>query len=223
MLFIDKNRVHQFDQALNYEGKLLIFTDDFFCTNEADKTFLRSSKLFNDLTGNSNLGLEKAVHEKYTRLCENIEEELDLPADHLKHQILKNLLHNFMLLAGREKIRQGYTGIKKSADLDFTMQFCDLLEGNFINQKSVNAYAERIFISEKRLTKATLKVLGKTPKEIIKDRVLLEARRILAHTNLTIKETGINIGFEDPAYFVRYFKKYTNSTPAEFRQRFVRK
>ncbi len=49
LLFIDKDRVHQFDKLLNYQGQVLIFTEDFFCTTENDTRFLRSSILFNDL------------------------------------------------------------------------------------------------------------------------------------------------------------------------------
>ena len=50
------------------------------------------------------------------------------------------------------------------------------------------------------------------------DRILLEAKRLLVHTNLSIKEIGQELGFEDPAYFVRYFKKNSETTPVEFRE-----
>jgi len=65
--------------------------------------------------------------------------------------------------------------------------------------------------------------LGKLPKEIINDRVLLEAKRLLVHTNLSIKVIGQDLGFDDPAYFVRYFKKNTEMTPLEFRETYIRK
>ena len=211
LLFIDKDRVHQFDQLLKYEGQVLIFTEDFFCTTETDTKFLRSSILFNDLADQPTIKLNKTDFEKYTNICENITEELSLPADNSKHILLKNLLHNFLLLAEREKRKQGFTELKKGADLDYTLLFRDLLETNYTKLKSVNDYAKIICISEKRLGQATSKVLGKTPKEIINDRILLEAKRLLVHTNLSIKEIGQDLGFEDPAYFVRYFKKNTET------------
>jgi len=52
---------------------------------------------------------------------------------------------------------------------------------------------------------------------------LLEAKRLLVHTNLSIKEIGGELGFEDPAYFVRYFKKNTETTPVEFREKYLPK
>ncbi|MDX1903489.1 MAG: helix-turn-helix transcriptional regulator [Thermonemataceae bacterium] len=223
LLFIDKDRVHQFDQLLNYEGRVLIFTEDFFCTTETDTKFLRSSILFNDLASEPIIKISKNEFEKYTNICNSITEELSLPADNSKPILLKNYLHNFLLLAEREKRKQGFAGLKKGADLDYTLLFRDLLETSYTKLKSVKDYAQLIFISEKRLGQATSKILGKSPKEIINDRILLEAKRLLVHTNLSIKEIGQDLGFEDPAYFVRYFKKNTEITPVEFRETYLKK
>jgi len=223
LLFINKDRVHQFDQLLKYEGRVLIFTDDFFCTTENDTKFLRSSILFNDLADKPTIKLNTTDFEKYINICENITEELSLPTDNSKSVLLKNLLHNFLLLAEREKRKQGFTELKKGADLDYTLLFRDLLEINYTKLKSVNDYAKIICISEKRLGQATAKVLGKSPKGIINDRILLEAKRLLAHTHLSIKEIGQDLGFEDPAYFVRCFKKNAATTPVAFRETYLKK
>jgi len=223
LLFIDKDRVHQFDKLLNYEGQVLVFTDDFFSTTENDAKFLSSSILFNTIADNQTLKLEFTIFKKFTDICKSISEELNLPADNSQPMLLKNSLQNFLLLAEREKRKQGFTEFKKGADLDYTLLFRNLLESNYTKLKSVNDYAKIICISEKRLGQATSKVLGKSPKEIIMDRILLEAKRILVYTNLTIKEIGQELGFEDPAYFVRYFKKNVELTPTEFREMQLKK
>ncbi len=223
LLFINKDRVHQFDQLLNYDGKLIVFTEDFFCKTETDIKFLRSSILFNDLADQPTIKLNKSDFEKYINICENITEELLLPADNSQYTLLKNLLHNFLLLAEREKRKQGFTELKKGADLDYTLLFRDLLETNYTKLKVVSDYTKLICISEKRLGQSTSKILGKSPKEIINERILLEAKRFLVHTNLSIKEIGQKLGFEDPAYFVRYFKRNTKTTPVEFREMYFKK
>ena len=223
LLFIDKDRVHQFDQLLKYDGQVLIFTDNFFCTTDTDTKFLRSSILFNGLVDEPTIKLNKTDFEKYINICASITEELSLPSDNSKHILLKNMVHNFLLLAEREKRKRGLTELKKGADLDYTLLFRDLLESSYTKLKSVNDYAKIICISEKRLGQATAKVLGKSPKEIINNKILLETKRLLVHTNLSIKEIGQELGFEDPAYFVRYFKKNTSTTPVEFREANLRK
>ncbi len=219
LFFIDKDRVHQFDQLLNYEGRIIIFTDDFF----TDTKFLRNSILFNDFAEKPTITPDPKLFQRFITLCEHIAEELTLPNDHFQQIVLKNYLHNFLILAEREKKGQSYREIEKGADLDYTLLFRDLLETNFTSLKSVSNYASQIFISEKRLGQATTKILGKLPKEIINERVLLEAKRILVYSNLTIKEIGQELGFDDPAYFVRYFKKNTDTTPVEFREKHLAK
>lgn len=58
-----------------------------------------------------------------------------------------------------------------------------------------------------------------TPLQIINDRIVLEAKRQLQHTSLNITEISYNLGFEDPSYFVKFFKRLAGSMPSEFRKR----
>lgn len=223
LLFIDRDRVHQFDKLLKYEGRVLIFTENFYCTTDNDTKFLRSSILFNDLSNKATVTIDENTFQRFVSICDNITEELSLPLDNSKHPLLKNLLQRFLLLAEREKINQGFTERKKGIDLEYTLLFRDLLENNYTQLKAVSDYSTQIFISKKRLGQATSKILGKTPKEIITDRILLEAKRLLVHTHLSIKEIGQKLGFKDAAYFVRYFKKNIHATPVEFRGNYLKK
>ena len=94
-----------------------------------------------------------------------------------------------------------------------------MLERNYKTDKSVNKYASDLSISEKRLNKATSNILDKSPKELIDERVLLEAKRLLAYSNTTIKEIAFGLGFEEPTNFIKYFKKHIEQTPSEFREK----
>lgn len=146
-------------------------------------------------------------------------DELKHNKDNSQADILQNLLHNFLLHSEREKRKQTFTEIKKGADLDYVMLFKDLLETSYKNQKQVNYYVKEIITTEKRLNQATTKVLGKTPKEIIDDRIMLEAKRVLAHTTESVKEIGYVLGFEEPTNFIKYFKKHSRVTPTQFREK----
>jgi AraC-like DNA-binding protein len=223
LLFIDKDRVHQFDKLLEYYGRVLIFTDDFFCISDSDTKFLRSSILFNNPPDSSVLNIGKAGFEKFVNICDGITEELNLPPDNTKHILLKNHLQNFLLLADREKRKAGFSEPRNGPDLDYTLLFRDMIETNYTKLKTVSDYSSQLHISEKRLAQATAKVLGKAPKEIINERILLEAKRLLVYTNLSIKEIGLELGFNDPAYFVRYFKKNAQTTPVKFRGLYIKK
>ena len=101
--------------------------------------------------------------------------------------------------------------------MDTVMEFRDYLEEEFQNNKQVGYYAERLHVTKKRLNLATTDILGITPKQMIDARIILEAKRLLVHTNQSVKEVGFELGFEEPTNFVKYFRKHMDYTPLEFK------
>jgi AraC family transcriptional activator of pobA len=219
ILFLNKDTVQGFDKKGNFDGKAILFTDSFFCKTEADTKFLRSSFLFNDLFSVSQLQLQKSST-LYADLFQQMESELRNSKDNYQSDILQNHLHNLLLYSDRERQKQNITEVKKGADLDYVILFKDLLENLFQKQKLVSNYAEQLRVTEKRLNQATSKVLGKSPKQMIDERIMLEAKRLLAHTNESVKEIAFELGFDEPTNFIKYFRKNHNSTPLEFRDSF---
>ncbi len=221
LLFLNKETVQLFDKKGDFYCKAILFTDSFFCKTEADTKYLRNNILFNDLLSVSQIRLEKASS-TFKDFFHLMEKELTAEKDNYQPDILRNHLYNFLLLSEREKRKQSFIEIKKGVGLDYVILFKDLVESNFRKQKQVNSYAKQLCVTEKRLNQATSKVLGKSPKEMIDDRVMLEAKRLLAHTNESVKEIGFDLGFDEPTNFIKYFRKHNGSTPVEFREQFHR-
>lgn len=219
ILFLNRDTVQRFDKKGGFDGKAILFTDNFFCKTERDTKYLRSNILFNDLFLVSQVQTSKTTS-LFAGLFQLMETELENEKDSSQSDILKNLLHNFLLLSERERRKQDFTEIKKGADLDYLMLFKVLLESNYRKLKKVSDYAKKISVTEKRLNQATSKILDKSPKQVIDERVMLEAKRLLAHTNESIKEIGFDLGFEEPTNFIKYFRKHSHSTPVEFREQF---
>ncbi|RFS18642.1 helix-turn-helix domain-containing protein [Emticicia sp. C21] len=217
VLFLNKDTVQIFDNTEAIDGKAILFTDDFFCQSADDLKFLRSTVLFNDLFSVSHIEITSGS--SLTEIFALIEREWQQTKDNYQAEILQNYLHNFLLLAERERRKQNFIEIKKGADLDYVLLFKDLLENQFKTNRQVSQYASQISITEKRLNQATSKVLGKSPKEMIDERVLLEAKRLLTHTTESIKEIGFSLGFDEPTNFIKYFRKHQKVTPVEFRER----
>ncbi len=220
ILFLNKDTVQRFDKKGGFDGKVILFTDTFFCKSESDTKFLRSTILFNDLFAVSQIQLSKTAS-LFADLFQLMETELENEKDSSQSDILKNLLHNLLLLSERERRKQNFTEIKKGADLDYLMLFKDLLDANYRKLKKVSDYAKKISVTEKRLNQATSKILDKSPKQMIDERIMLEAKRLLAHTNESVKEIGFDLGFDEPTNFIKYFRKHSHSTPVEFREQFV--
>ena len=101
-------------------------------------------------------------------------------------------------------------------------QLKQLIEENFRTEKNPSDYAEKLHISTKALGKLTKAHFHKTLTALIRERVIIEAKRELFLTNKLIKEIAYDLGFEDPYYFSRLFKKQTTLSPEQFREQYFR-
>lgn len=221
ILFLGKHKIHQFENSSDQDGLAILFTDDFFCKTEEQTRLLHSTNLFNDLIAVSKvrvIGEDNMLKD----VLASMEKELMQPSDLFKPDILRNLLHNFLLLSERESREQNHSLARSDVDLDYVISFKGLLETNYTKFKQVGTYAKQLYITEKRLNQATSKTLGKSPKQLIDERIVLESKRLLVYTKESVKEIGFKLGFEEPTNFVKYFKKHCLHTPTEFRDSFRR-
>lgn len=101
---------------------------------------------------------------------------------------------------------------------EITVSFKRMLPKFVKRQKRPSFYANELCISEIYLNEAVKKCTCMTPSEWINNAIILEAKRLLRSTTLTVKEVAHELGFDDHAYFSRFFKKNTAMTPLEFRR-----
>jgi len=97
-------------------------------------------------------------------------------------------------------------------------QFGQLVEIKFIDEKTPSYYADGLNISLKHLNRICNEILHKTTTQVIAERIILEAKRMLMNKNLTVNEISTKLGYDDYSYFVRLFKKNSGMTPKAFRQ-----
>ena len=98
-------------------------------------------------------------------------------------------------------------------------RFRDLLDERCRSGWSVERFARELAVSPAKLRAACLAVSEQTPRQLLQERVLLEARRALTYTDLTIAQTAYQLGFSDPGYFSRFFSAHTGESPQGFRTR----
>ena len=101
-------------------------------------------------------------------------------------------------------------------------RFREKVESHLRMGLSIAQYAKALSVTPARLRAACLEVTGKPPARVLEDRLLLEAKRNLTYTNMTVAETAYYLGFTDPAYFSRFFSKHAGESPATFRKRMAR-
>lgn len=103
-----------------------------------------------------------------------------------------------------------------------TFQFKNLLSVNYKVLKSPFRYAYLLNITPIYLNEAVKKTLGVTVSDCIQNEILIQSKRLLLHTNLTIKEIAFELGYEDVAYFTRLFTKLAHISPSQFRKRYLK-
>jgi AraC family transcriptional activator of pobA len=106
---------------------------------------------------------------------------------------------------------------------DLVARFRDLVERSYRAGPALAFYLDALGVSESRLRQACVRIAGRSPLRIIHDRVIVEAKRVLLYTNMTVAETGRWVGFDDPAYFSRFFSKHEKQSPRAFRGRAERR
>jgi len=120
---------------------------------------------------------------------------------------------------GAEQIRLGPSQDALPARAALVARFRDLLDAEFRSGWPLARYARALSVSPGRLRAACLEVTGKPPMRLVHDRLLLEAKRLLTYSRLTIAETAYELGFIDPAYFSRFFSEHAGEPPIVFRRR----
>lgn len=203
-------RVHQLNKA-GKNGQLISFKRSML--EEEDKDFLLDLfRIFNVQGEFSCLRLDEDAAEDLGKIYNLMESEYHKENN---YQMMKALLKVLLIKLITVKAL-AFTGhdIHQKRVYEFLM----LLEGNFQTVTNIDFYAGKLGISSKRLNQILKEKLDKTGTQIIHDRIILEAKRKIIHSELTIKEIAFELGFSDRPYFSRFFKKQTGQTPEEFQK-----
>ncbi|HEY9048609.1 MAG TPA: AraC family transcriptional regulator [Ohtaekwangia sp.] len=94
----------------------------------------------------------------------------------------------------------------------------ELIDQNFIKLKQPNEYAALMNLSSSYLNSLCKQLLGKTLGDLIQERVMLEAKRYFAHSDLTVSQVSDKLNFSEASYFIRFFRKHAGVTPEQFRE-----
>jgi len=138
--------------------------------------------------------------------------------DNLQIGMLQMMLKRYLILCARLYKRQKHFP-KEEKNIDIIREFNFLVEQYFNTKHTVVEYAELLFKSPKTISNIFSKRGAKTPLSYIQDRKMLEARRLLQHTNIQIQEIAVQVGYEDVQSFSRFFKKQEGISPTKYRKK----
>ncbi|WP_431211505.1 helix-turn-helix domain-containing protein [Puia sp. P3] len=140
--------------------------------------------------------------------------------DHIQGEMMQVLLKRLIIIITRLAKRQYLNEAALTEDkLDLVRQYNLLVEKNYKKEHQVKFYADRLNKSPKTLSNVFALYNHKSPQQVIHERVLQEAKRLLFYTGKSAKEVAADMGFEDATHFSKFFKKKSGTTPSEFRKR----
>ncbi|CAL1516286.1 AraC family transcriptional regulator [Chitinophaga sp. MM2321] len=216
MYLIPPFRNYQFKKDKK-NGILIAFNKDLLIY-EAKEFSLNVFNLFSSNGEFSTLFIDEENIKTLTAIVKVIEDEYEQNTDNLL--LLRTLIKAFLL-----KLMTGSRQQLISPDLNEKRiyHFLLLLENHYTSEKKVDFYSEKLHLSTKRLNQILKQKMGKTVNQILQERLLIEAKHLLFIGNENIKEMSFSLGFEDPSYFSRFFKKMTKLSPEEFRMEMKKK
>ena len=209
-----------FNQSFRFENPESIiawqFNREFYCIIDHDSEVSCVGFLFSS-TDHLFVKLSEQDRHKLQLLSDVFIEEFKT-SDNIQNEMLLVLLKRLIIYVTR-LAKTGYVPAKKQQDERFhiTRKFNLLVESNFKSEHSVSFYAQQLCKSPKTLSNLFAIFNQKPPSQIIQDRIIVEARRLLRYTDRSIKHITYELGFEEVSYFSNFFKKNTGVSPSDFR------
>jgi AraC family transcriptional activator of pobA len=242
MLIRGKNRYHYADKSIELAGSTLVFFNSkipytwepitestgFFC--------VFSKSFFNDKIGGglNNLPMYQPGGKPAYVLNEQQDEQVsqiflkmldEIQSDYaFKYDLLRNYVTELTHTALKSRPSEGLYQ-HPDAKSRITSIFTELLERQFpienasqrFCMRSAKDFAAQLSVHVNHLNRAIRETTGKTTTNVIAERLVIEAKTLLKHTDWNISEIGYCLGFEEPAHFNNFFKKQTQLTPSRFR------
>ena len=215
MFFINVGQYYWFD--LDCTGTVLYYHRDFYCIQIHDKEVACDGILFHNAYHVPVVFMNDAARATMRSIVQEVRAEIALQ-DSGMEEMLRTLLKQLIIRATRLWKQQHHVVSEEARqEVEFSRTFSQLVEGHYTRQHAVADYAAMLHITPKALNKRITRFSNSTPNDVIKSRIILEAKRLLIHTQLSVKEIGYLLGYDDPSYFIRLFTKQVAAPPQTFR------
>ncbi|WP_325048999.1 helix-turn-helix domain-containing protein [Aurantiacibacter zhengii] len=214
LITIPATAVHGFDWSEDSAGWVLTVSVAFY------EHLVRDHADLALLFGQSHLlALDAPAHREAASWATDLIKELGWSATGHRAAVEASVLR-FAILCARlaEADRGKHVGIAASPSAALVARYRGRVEDRFRKREPITVHATALATSQSVLRSACQKIAGRSPSQILDDRALLEAKRLLLYSHMSIAEIAYSLGFTDPAYFSRFFSRQEGCAPSGFRQ-----
>jgi AraC family transcriptional regulator, transcriptional activator of pobA len=214
-------QIHFWQLVKPLDGISIKFSENFLLLSPSEIYISEYLDFFHNAEYPPTLVLDKGNSEETEYLLKRIEKEY-----HSDGYVRDLKIRAYLTILLLEIQRIFIEGIQKREVLRgsaIVSLFKKMVSKSYLKYRTAAYYAEKLRISEAYLHELTKENTGQTPGQIIRKEIAMEAKRMLAHTTDTISEIGYKLGFDDPSYFGRFFKRETGLSPKSFRSDILEK
>jgi len=215
IFFLSPGQVHSWELSPDTDGYIFFFSQPYYEMHYVNQK-LKNFPFFNSPSFPRKLQLQSEELVDMIRLFEAIGSEHE-SQNVMKESFILSLITQIYIQSVREFSKDDEkTSATSVSYFKHYQDFENLLEESFTFQKSISYYASQLNISAKHLNRITQTVMQKTASEIITERVILEAKRMLIYLDEGLVEIAFRLGYEEYSYFARMFRKNSGITPSQF-------
>jgi AraC-like DNA-binding protein/mannose-6-phosphate isomerase-like protein (cupin superfamily) len=217
IFFMSPGQAHKLELSTDIEGYIYIFTAEFYLIDKNNQNRLLEFPFFFTINqDNPPLYLsEKTDCQFFEQLFKKGIEELN-KEEGFSIDLMRSLLDTILTYSSSMYQTDDLSLISGRGHL-LVKRFYQLVEENYQKNLSVNKYADMLAVTPNHLTQTLKQLTGRTSNEIIQLKQILEIKRMLVHTSLTVSQIADQLHFADQSYFTKFFKKATGVTPLQFR------
>lgn len=217
ILFVSPYQNVEWLNSNNKKITQVCFHGDFYCIEYHKKEVACNGILFNNIYLKPFVSIGKDTFYEIKSIVDKMKIEMTSENPFSK-AIIKTYLQLILAICSKEKSTTlDYSLLHKTFDKSI-LDFSTILEKHFIKEKKISFYANYLHLSTSLFSKKVKQQFGKTPSQLIQERTILEAKKLLHLTQKSIKEIAFELCFEDEFYFSRYFKKNIGVSPYYYRK-----
>lgn len=219
--FMIPGQVHSWSFEGHVDGYVINFSPSFFHSFIARADFLSQFPFFNGIVEESVVDIPEEIQPTIKHYFDGLIKESDTDFTFGLDMVRALLIQLFITISRLSDAKKN-----KNASLhNYTIlkNFQKLIEDNYNTLRLPKEYAEKLFITPNYLNSICRELMGIPSGEVIRNRTVMEAKRLLVNLDLTVAEIAYNLNFEDTSYFTKFFKKQAGVTPTEFREEEIKK
>ncbi|MEQ8473068.1 MAG: AraC family transcriptional regulator [Marinoscillum sp.] len=216
VFFLSPGQTHKLELSSDIAGYIFLFTAEFYLLERSNKNKLLEYPFFFNLNQeNPPLLLNDQsdvsfISSLFRKGCTMMQQS--------GNEAFANSLLDLILNSCQRLYPYDQQAVEKGKGHMMVKRLRKLIEEKYHLNLSIRKYAELLHVSENHLTHTVRELTGKTSKELIIDKQILEIKRLLKHSDLSVSEISLQLNFSDTSYFSKFFKKHTGKTPNSYRE-----